>query len=127
MSRDDDGPVDVDQPLAVGVPPAPHDASGERVPTRDLSGLAPPPRPARRWTPKRVVATPAALEHPHGRRIAERVAALGIDVERLRGNRVTGLRGETARETYARAKSTLAIVVSPPFGGGRRAGARPDR
>ncbi|MFF4808512.1 spore photoproduct lyase family protein [Micromonospora chersina] len=114
MSRDDAVPVDVDQPLAVGVPPAPHDASGERVPTRDLSGLAPPPRPARRWTPKRVVATPAALEHPHGRRIAERVAALDIEVERLRGNRVTGLRGETARETYARAKSTLAIVVSPP-------------
>ncbi|MFF5174484.1 spore photoproduct lyase family protein [Micromonospora sp. NPDC000089] len=106
--------VDVDEPLAVDVPPAPHDASGERVPIRDLAGLAPPARPARRWTPRRVVATPAALEHPHGRRIAERVEALGIEVERLRANRLTGLRGETERETYARAKATMAIVVSPP-------------
>ncbi|MEH0983041.1 spore photoproduct lyase family protein [Micromonospora sp. CPCC 205556] len=110
MSRDD---VNVDEPLAVDVPPAPHDASGERVPIRDLAGLAPPPRPARRWTPRRVVATPAALEHPHGRRIAARVEELGIEVERLRANRLTGLRGETERETYARAKSTMAIVVSP--------------
>jgi spore photoproduct lyase len=35
-------------------------------------------------------------------------------VERLQGNRLTGLRGETDRETYARAKATMAIVVSPP-------------
>ncbi|MGC4789403.1 spore photoproduct lyase family protein [Micromonospora sp. DT178] len=107
-------PVDVDEPLAVDVPPAPHDASGERVPTRDLAGLAPAARPARRWTPGRVVATPAALEHPHGRRIARRVEALGIEVERLRANRLTGVRGATERKTYARAKATMAIVVSPP-------------
>ena len=106
--------VDVDQPLAVDVPAAPHDASGERVPTRDLAGLAPPARSARRWTPSRVVATPAALDHPHGQRIVERVEALGIEVERLRANRLTGVRGQTDRETYARAKSTMAIVVSPP-------------
>ncbi|MGC5321444.1 spore photoproduct lyase family protein [Micromonospora arida] len=106
--------VDVDQPLAVEVPAAPHDASGERVPTRDLAGLAPPTRSARRWTPSRVVATPAALDHPHGQRIVERVRALGIEVEPLRANRLTGVRGQTDRETYARAKSTMAIVVSPP-------------
>ncbi|MGB2571945.1 spore photoproduct lyase family protein [Micromonospora citrea] len=106
--------VDVDRPLAVGVPPAPHDASGEGVATRDLAGLAPPPRPARRWTPRRVVVTPAAWEHPHARRIAARVEALGIEVQRLRANRLTGLRGETERETYARAKATMAIVASPP-------------
>ncbi|MEV1147398.1 spore photoproduct lyase family protein [Micromonospora sp. NPDC049799] len=112
--RPDTEAVDVDEPLAVDVPPAPHDASGERVPTRDLAALAPAARPARRWTPRRVVATPAALDHPHGRRIAARVEALGIEVERLRTNRLTGVRGETERETYARAKATLAIVVSPP-------------
>ncbi|MDT7551908.1 MAG: spore photoproduct lyase, partial [Pseudonocardiales bacterium] len=39
---------------------------------------------------------------------------LGIEVERLRSNRLTGVRGETDRETYALAKATLAIVVSPP-------------
>ncbi|RKN51364.1 radical SAM protein [Micromonospora endolithica] len=79
-----------------------------------MAALAPAARPARRWTPRRVVATPAALEHPHGRRIVARVEALGIEVERLRANRLTGVRGQTDRETYARAKSTLAIVVSPP-------------
>ena len=109
-----DDSVDVDAPLAVDVPAAPHSASGEQVPTRDLSGLAPPPRPGRHWTPKRVVATPAAFDHAHGLRIVERVEALGIEVERLRSNRLTGVRGATERETYARAKSMMAIVVSPP-------------
>jgi spore photoproduct lyase len=107
--------VDLGEPLAVGAEPAaPHDASGERVPIRDLAELAPPARPARRWTPRRVVVTPAALEHPHGRRIVDRVESTGLEVERLHSNRLVGVRGETERETYARAKSTLAIVVSPP-------------
>ncbi|WP_336921588.1 spore photoproduct lyase family protein [Aquipuribacter sp. SD81] len=110
------GPADVDlgEPLAVDVPAVPHDASGEVVETRDLTALAPPARPARRWTPKRVVVTPAALEHPHGVCIVERVEALGLEVERLRSNRLTGVRGASDRETYARAKSTMAVVVSPP-------------
>ncbi|MEW2445773.1 spore photoproduct lyase family protein [Micromonospora marina] len=113
MEPQDDA-VDVGEPLARDGLAAPHDASGEQVPTRDLTGLAPPARPARHWTPRRVVAVPAALDHPHGRRIADRIEALGIEVERLRANRLTGVRGDTDRETYARAKSTLAIVVSPP-------------
>ncbi|MFI7211479.1 spore photoproduct lyase family protein [Micromonospora maritima] len=112
--RPRDDAVDVAEPLARAGPAAPHDASGEQVVTRALTGLAPPARPARRWTPRRVVAVPAALDHPHGRRIVDRVEALGIEVERLRANRLTGVRGDTDRETYARAKSTLAIVVSPP-------------
>jgi spore photoproduct lyase len=107
--------VDLDEPLAPdGRSAAPHDASGERVPTRDLAELAPPARPARRWTPKRVVVARAALDHPHGRRMVARMEALGLEVERLRSNRLAGVRGDTERETYARAKSTLAIVVSPP-------------
>jgi spore photoproduct lyase len=107
-------PIDLAEPLAPDTPPAPHSASGEQVPTRDLAGLAPPARPTRRWTPRRVVVTPAALDHPHGLRILDRVQALGLEVERLHSNRLTGVRGDTDRETYARAKSTLAIVVSPP-------------
>ncbi|GAA0794542.1 SPL family radical SAM protein [Spirilliplanes yamanashiensis] len=106
--------VDLGVPLAPGVPAAPHDASGERVVTHDLAGLAPPPRPARRWVPRRVVATPAAYDHEHGLRVMARVEELGLEVERLRSNRLTGLRGGTERETYAAAKSTMAIVVSPP-------------
>jgi len=118
---DDDGAhagtdegIDVDVPLAPDVPAAPHSASGEQVTTRDLSQLAPPPRPARRWTPKRVVITPAALDHAHGQRIVARVEAAGIEVERLRANRLTGVRGADERQTYALAKATMAIVVSPP-------------
>ena len=107
------GSVDLDVPLAPDLH-APHDATGEQVPTRDLSELAPPARPARRWTPKRVVITPAAADHPHGQRIVERVEGLGIEVERLRANRLTGVRGADERQTYALAKATMAIVVSPP-------------
>jgi spore photoproduct lyase len=106
--------IDLGAPLAPDTPPAPHSASGEAVPTHDLSAVAPPAHPARSWTPKRVVATPAAYDHPHGRRIMALVEGLGLEVERLRSNRLNGVRGETDRETYARAKATMAIVVSPP-------------
>jgi len=102
--------IDLDEPLAPDQP-LPHSASGEAVTADDDLPAGPP---VRRWTPKRVVVTPAALDEPHGRRIVERVEALGIEVERLRANRLTGVRGETDRQTYARAKSTMAIVVSPP-------------
>ena len=110
---DQDVPVELDIPLAPELS-ASHEATGEQVPTRDLSGLAPPARPARRWTPKRVVVTPDALDRPHGRRIVERVEGLGLEVERLTANRLTGVRGDDERQTYVRAKSTMAIVVSPP-------------
>ncbi|WP_246081595.1 SPL family radical SAM protein [Nocardioides litoris] len=108
--------VDLDQPLAPEGEALPHSASSEDAAVDAPADLPAPGHAgsARRWTPKRVVVTPAALDHAHGARIVERVEALGIEVERLRANRLTGVRGETARETYARAKSTLAVVVSPP-------------
>jgi spore photoproduct lyase len=108
-----DDVVDLDVPLAPDLR-AQHAATGEQVATRDLSALAPPARPARRWTPKRVVVTPAALDHPHGQRMVERVESLGLEVERLAANRLTGVRGADERQTYALAKATMAIVVSPP-------------
>ncbi|MEU4623557.1 spore photoproduct lyase family protein [Actinoplanes sp. NPDC023801] len=106
--------TDLDVPLAPDAPAAPHSASGEHVVTYDLGEVAPPAHPARRWVPRRVVATPPAYDHPHGRRIMALVEEHGIEVERLRSARLTGIRGENDRETYARAKSTMAIVVSPP-------------
>ena len=105
--------IDLQEPLSPDQP-LPHSASGELAEPQDLSDLAPAPVPARRWTPKRVVVTPAALDEPLGARIVARVEELGIEVERLRSNRLTGVRGDTDRQTYARAKSTLAVVVSPP-------------
>jgi spore photoproduct lyase len=67
----------------------------------------------RLWMPERVVFTPAALDEEHGQSILKRVEALGLPVERLKSNRVTGVRGEDERATYNRAKRTLAVVNAP--------------
>ncbi|WP_407523186.1 SPL family radical SAM protein [Methylobacterium oryzisoli] len=72
------------------------------------------PRPARLWRPRQVLVTPASLDHAHGRAMVARVEALGLPVERLAGNRLTGLRHADPRRAYAEAKNTLAIVVAPP-------------
>jgi spore photoproduct lyase len=73
------------------------------------------PRTHRLWVPKRVLITRAAAEQPHTAEIVRRCTAAGVaDIAYLPGNRLTGLSGETERETYARAKSTLAVVVAPP-------------
>ncbi|MEJ2865150.1 SPL family radical SAM protein [Actinomycetospora flava] len=75
--------------------------------------LAAGPRP-RLWTPQHVLVTRSAQEHPHTAEILRRCEAAGVDdVELLRGDRITGLRGGSERETYARAKATLAVVTSP--------------
>ncbi len=67
----------------------------------------------RQWLPRRVVFTPAALAETHGRAIRDRVEALGLPVEELPANRLTGLRGADERETYRLGKSTLAVVTAP--------------
>jgi spore photoproduct lyase len=77
---------------------------------------APPADPVhtRLWVPQRVLVTRSAQEHPHTAEILRRCEAAGVeDVALLRGDRITGVRGESDRETYARAKSTLAVVTSP--------------
>ncbi len=74
-----------------------------------------PVRPHRLWTPKRVLVTRAAAELPHTAEIIRRCEASGVDdITILTGNRLTGLSADTERETYAKAKSTLAVVVAPP-------------
>ncbi len=65
------------------------------------------------WMPKRVLFTPAALDEPWGQQIYERVRGLDLPITELTSNRISGLRGETERETYAIAKSTLAVVTAP--------------
>jgi len=70
--------------------------------------------PPKLWIPKRVLATPAALEHAHGRAMVERAEGLGAEVVALPANRLTGLRGDSERDTYRASKSTLAVVVAPP-------------
>jgi spore photoproduct lyase len=72
-------------------------------------------RPAARlWRPRRVVVTPAALEHPRGRAMVARAEALALPVERLSSNRIPGPREPDPRRAYAAAKATLAITVAPP-------------
>ncbi|MGG6298082.1 spore photoproduct lyase family protein [Leptolyngbya sp. AN02str] len=69
---------------------------------------------ARLWMPERVVFTPSALKEAWGQQILSRVQALGLPVEELARDRLTGLRGETERETYDISKRTLAVVNAPP-------------
>lgn len=71
-------------------------------------------RQPRLWIPERVVFTPAALESAYGQQILQRVQSLNLPVEELARNRLTGLRGESDRQTYNIAKRTLAVVTAPP-------------
>ena len=68
----------------------------------------------RLWIPKRVVFTAESIDEVYGQNIYQRITALGLKAEILKNNRLTGLRGETERETYKIAKNTLAIVKAPP-------------
>ncbi|MFL6449299.1 MAG: SPL family radical SAM protein [Bryobacteraceae bacterium] len=71
-------------------------------------------RSARRlWVPRQVLVTPEALRWKHGQAIVERAAGYGSEIVELKSNRLTGLRDGTAREEYARAKTTLAVAVAP--------------
>jgi spore photoproduct lyase len=90
--------------------------NGQRLPAvaQHVTALLASAR-SRLWTPRHVVVTRSAAERPHTAEILRRVEAAGIDdVEFLRGDRIAGLRGADERATYARAKATLAVVVSPP-------------
>jgi spore photoproduct lyase len=71
-------------------------------------------RPAKLWMPERVMFTPAALNEPWGQQILEKVQSLNLPIEELPRNRLTGLRGESDRQTYDIAKRTLAVVTAPP-------------
>ncbi len=72
------------------------------------------PRP-RLWTPKRVLLTRSAAELPHAAEIVRRCEAAGVpEITFLTSDRITGLQRGSERETYAYAKSTLAVVVAPP-------------
>jgi spore photoproduct lyase len=80
---------------------------------RDVA--APTTRPHRLWLPKRVLVTAAAAEQPHTAEILRRSEAAGVEeITLLPSNRLTGLTRGSERETYAYAKSTLAVVVAPP-------------
>src|SRR4051812_50216455 len=64
------------------------------------------------WVPRQVLVTPDALRWEHGRAMVDRAVRLGSEIVELKTNRLTGLRGGTQREEYARAKTTLAVTVA---------------
>lgn len=83
--------------------------------TADISTLTLPTTPKTKlWMPERVIFTPAALDEPYGQQLLARMQAMHLPIEELPRNRLTGLRGEDERETYAIAKRTLAVVTAPP-------------
>ncbi len=82
--------------------------------TNDISTADQQTHSPKLWMPERVLFTPAALNEPWGQQIFARVQALNLPIEELRHNRLTGLRGESDRETYSIAKRTLAVVTAPP-------------
>lgn len=76
--------------------------------------VAPQKAAPRLWMPERVLFTPAALDEPWGQQLLQRVQSLNLPIEELPKNRITGLRGETDRDTYNTSKRTLAVVTAPP-------------
>ncbi|HEY0786058.1 MAG TPA: radical SAM protein [Acidobacteriaceae bacterium] len=76
------------------------------------------PATGKLWRPRQVMITPDAYALPFGRAIFDRAVALGATAVRLRTNRLQSLKAETPGRSYALAKGTLAVVVSPP--GARR-------
>jgi len=86
-------------------------------PAAESAAVAPPdasPRVRHRWMPERVLFTRDALAERWGRRIFDRVTALGLPAEALRGNRLPSFAGgDDARARYRAAKRTLAVVNAP--------------
>ena len=66
------------------------------------------------WKPRRVLITPEALALPYGQQMLALAEQLGAQVIKLKANRLAGLTGDDERQVYANAKTTFAIVVSPP-------------
>lgn len=95
------------------MPAAPHlypDSSDAALRTDGVE----PQRAPKRWIPKRVLVGASARDFPIAKTIVERASALGAEIVELKADRLEGLRGGTDRDTYVRAKSTLAVVLSPP-------------
>ena len=91
---------------------APACSVDDRTPQPDAGSAA--ERTGKLWRPRRVLITPEAYELPHGRTMLERASSFGAEVVRLKNNRLMGLNEADERKAYALAKTTFAIVVSPP-------------
>ncbi len=77
-----------------------------------LLPVTPVPR-VRRWLPRLVLVMRAASDLPHTAEVVRRATEAGVEEIEVVG-RVSAPKGASERETYAWAKSTLALVVAPP-------------
>lgn len=62
------------------------------------------------WLPKQVLITSAAMKYELSNQIADNARRIGLKVVELKSEKLTGL----SDLSYSQAKSTLAVVVSPP-------------
>jgi spore photoproduct lyase len=83
-------------------------------PTLPLDTSQPATSKAKLWLPGEVFFTKSALDEPFGQAIHTRLTDLGVNVTELTTDRLPSIRGKDERETYRRAKKTLAVVVAPP-------------
>ena len=82
---------------------------------RSTEGVRQPvPKAERLWRPRRVLITPDALALRYGREMLDRAAGYGAEVVRLPSNRLSSFAADSPGKSYALAKTTFAIVVSPP-------------
>ena len=81
---------------------------------RPTAGVAEATAEGKLWRPRRVLITPDAYALEHGRVMLARAESFGAEVVRLKSNRLMGLGAEDERKAYALAKTSFAIVVSPP-------------
>ena len=96
-------------------PIAPHLSLATPARTQPAPPLAPEfAQQGKLWRPRRILITADALALPEGRRMLERAASYGGEVIQLSGNRLPSLTAETEQQRYALAKTTFAIVISPP-------------
>ena len=64
------------------------------------------------FVPQRAYFEPEALNYPLGRELYDKLEAMSVPIRMTPShNRITGIKGETARETYQQAKRTLAVGV----------------
>ena len=66
----------------------------------------------KRFTPKRVIFEPSALEYPLGKKLYDYFQKLGVEIQTTTShNRVTGIPGKTPKEKYVQAKQSLVVGV----------------
>ncbi|WP_245841880.1 SPL family radical SAM protein [Sphingomonas lenta] len=100
--------------MIIAEPLAPHLVQARAPDPAMFAAPDPKPPSARRWMPKRVLVAKSALEWEHGRAVAERAAALGVDVVELPSDRLNLNFPDDPRRAYAEAKATMALVVASP-------------